>query len=519
MKKLLTIALILIVSAWFYGCADDSGSSEDQATVIEETDTGTTEVTEPETGGETEVAEETPEDEPEQPIIETPVDEPPVVVVDTESEVENEPAVEQPTGGDDDWTNPQPANEFSIYTGYIHAGPANVLSDIGIMSVDDDFLMTGYTPGYIADNDGSFLVRGSFTGGYRFFKFFGTAYTEGSGTTVDGISLMMLQPASATEHNVNSATTLRFVLAMKHYDDPLDDYYLDKSGSFLQAKTEIYNFLGFPNATKNFYEYSVLGDSTGDAYLFKFETVVTGNRSGPGIADYIGRFANAIYDDDLDFKAEIMQDMDDLLVHKAWWDLKNEMVSRGFSVDPAPLWLTSSYEYYTDLMVRDNNDEINIIESENTDQTTQQAIDVSTKNTFAYLVEFADIESAQYIATELQGDLSIWSVGICNNGSVDFPCPGTELLNIEELREILLPAPANLAYNGLLGLHSLVSGQFFIVETYDEPTAPSHTSTGTILPSGYFNLASVDGDWDNSVCVNNFALSWCRRGIKWVTTD
>jgi hypothetical protein len=474
MKKLI---IILILSLAVFGCADSSDSD----TVADSTSVA------------------------DDPVVDTPI---------TDDPVADEPETETPeTGGDEDWTTPAAENAYLVLTGKAEAGPCNLLSSIGAMSIDDNWLMSDYVPGWLSNNDGSFMVRGTFTGNYRFFDFYGTCYSEGIGTNVDGFRLKMVQSANATSHNINNATTLRFALAQKHYTTEGDTYYEDIPGSFIAAKTEIYDYLGFPNATKNFYEMSVTGQTVADAYLFKFELAVTKDRTGSEVGHYLGLMANAIYDNDLDFRSEFRAAVDELLVKEPWDQLKAELTDRGFSVDPAPLWLTNDNEYYTDLMTRTPT----VLESANLDQTTKSAIDVSDKNTFAYPVEFSSLESAQYIADELTGDQSLYSVSTCNNGVMDFPCPGTLLLTIEKLREILLPG--NLEYNGLLGDHGLLSGTYFIVEEFESGTAPSHTSTGDMVPSGYWNLATIDKDWDNAVCVNNNALSWCRRAIKWQTTD
>lgn len=484
MKKLIFI-LMLIIGFILFGCADDSGTSDSKTVAVNE---------------------ETPADiEETEPIVEHEDDE----TSGTTETVETEP---EEIGGDNDWTNEQPVQDYVVLTGRAEAGPCNLLSQIGAMNVDNDWLMSNYVPGWIQNNDGLFMIRGTFTGTYRFFDFYGTCYSEGMGTDVDGFRLKMVQTASAESHNINNATTLRFAVAQKHFTDPLSPYYEDIPGSFIQAKSEIYNFLGFPAATKNFYELSVIGDTTADAYLFKFELAITKDRSGSEVGHYLGLMANAIIDNDTDFKTAFLADVQALLVKEPWDNLKTELVDRGFSVDPAPLWLTHPKAYYTDLMTRTPT----ILESENTDQTSQCAIDVNTRNSFAYPIEFADIESAQYIATQLSGNLSIWSVGSCDNGTV-FSCPGTQLATIEQLREVLLLSPANLSYNGLLGVHGLTSGQFYLVQNLENPGAPSHVCAGSMAPFGR-NLATVDNVWVDSIGYNN-TTSWFRRGIKWVTTD
>jgi hypothetical protein len=445
-----------------------------------------------------------------EPWIEQPVDNPEPIAEVPEA-TEDPPEIDIDTGGDDDWIQPPVQDKYVVLEGKAEAGPCNLLSQVGAMSVDDDWLMSGYVPGWVQDNDGLFMIRGTFTGAYRFFDFYGTCYSEGAGTDVDGFRLKMVQPATAEKHNINNATTLRFAVAQKHYTNPSDPFYNDIPGSFIQAKSEIYDFLGFPAATKNFYELSVVGDSTADAYLFKFELAMTKGRTGSEVGHYLGLMANAIISNDTAFRDAFIADVQDLLVKQPWDQLKAELVDRGFSTDPAPLWLTHPKAYYTDLMTRTPS----VVESKNITAGGSCSIDVNTHNSFAYPVSFADLESARYFATELSGELSIWTVGLCDNGTTTFSCPGTQLMGIERLLEILLPDPADLSFNGELGNHGLISGQYYLVQHVTG--SPSHTCDGNLAPFGR-NIAAIDDDWNAAIGFDN-TTNWFRRGIKWVTTD
>ncbi len=492
MKKFIFL-ILLILAFVFFGCADSiEEATQDGVDVVEIDDIDT--VDEPD--------EIKPDD---------------IAVID-EDEITEEPTEivedDDKTGGINDWINDKPVKDYVVLEGKAEAGPCNLLSQVGAMSVDSDWLMSNYVPGWLSDSDGTFMIRGTFTGTYRFFDFYGTCYSEGQGRNIDGFRLKMVQSSSATSHNINNATTLRFAVAQKHFTDPDDTYYEDIPGAFIQAKSEIYTFLGFPNATKNFYELSVTGDSTADAYLFKFELAVTKGRNGSEVGHYLGKMANAIIDNDTDFKADFIEDVQELKVKEPWDQLKNELVDRGFTVDPAPLWLTHPKAYYTDLMTRTPT----VLESQNMDQTCKKTASFTTENSFANPIEFANAEDIKHFANELGKNQSIWSVGICDNGTDTFSCPKTKLLEIESLLEILLPAPANLSYNGFFGNHSLTSGQYYLVDNPGTTTV-FYPCSGSAPQFGK-NLATVDNNWDQAIGYNNNQSNiWFNIGVKWVSTN
>jgi hypothetical protein len=115
----------------------------------------------------------------------------------------------------------------------------------------------------------------------------------------------------------------------------------------------------------------------------------------------------------------------------------------------------------------------------------------------------------------LDGDLSIWSTAVCDNGTATFTCPGSKLVGITELREVLFDL--GLSYNGKLDSHSLAAGRYFIVQEFETGAAPSHNCSGEMTGTDR-NLATIDNDWTNAIGWNN-STSWFRRQPKTALID
>lgn len=391
-------------------------------------------------------------------------------------------------------------------SGKAEAGPCYLLSDVSAMSMDTSWVQSGYVLGEMHSNDGTFGVPGSFSGDYIVYDFDGTCYSEGDNTDVSGVRMKMGQGSSATSHNVNHATTWRYHLAKRYFNNSGHANYNDIPGAFVQAKTDIYNFLNFTNATANFYELSITGTTAADAYLLAFEAAVTKGRNGPEQNNYIGQAVNAVIENDLTFRNNLRDTITSLPIHSIYTNLKNKLTSSGFtSTNPAPIYNLPIYPaYYADLSSRTPT----VLESFSLSATSTCTFDTTGYDSFAYPIVFTSIEDALHFASELTGTLSIWSVTTCNQGS-DYPCPLAEVVSIQELNEILLEPAMN--YNGYLGAHGLTNGnQYFIVQNFDNTTTqPQHICNGDINQFGRA-LATVDNNWSAAIGWNN-VTNWFNR--------
>jgi hypothetical protein len=416
----------------------------------------------------------------------------------------------------DDTGTPTDPTPYALInpSGKAEAGPCYLLSDVSAMGMNASWIQDGYVLGEMQKNDGTFGVPGAYSTLYVVYDFGGTCYSEGDNTDVTGIRMKMGQSSSASSHNINHATTWRYHLAKRYFENPDHPNYEDAAGAFAQAKIDIYSFLNFSSSI-NFYELSITGQTTGDAYLLAFESAVTKGRNGPEQNDYIGQAVNAVIEEDTTFRDNLRNTVLNLPIYEIYQNLDNKLTSLGFdNVDPAPIFNLSIYPgYYAEILNRTPT----ILEWINQSATSTILFDTTGYNSFAYPTIFTNIENpGKYLATELDGSLSIWSSGTCNQGT-DYQCPLTELVTIEELNEILLEPAMN--YNGLLGEHGLTNGtQYFIVQEFDDYVhQPSHASDGDMLPFGR-NLAAIDNNWNASVGWDN-TTTWFRRSPKIFITD
>ena len=385
-------------------------------------------------------------------------------------------------------------------------------------SVDATWTKSGALNGEVKTNDGGYTIRGDFSGPFISYVVpSGTCFNEADNTYVSNVILRMMQHNSATTHNINYATSLEYYIGEDHFFNPASPGYGSIPTAFTLAKSQIYSYMNFPSSQKDFHELSVVGDTTADAYLLAFETVVSAGRTGPEIYDYIAELGQAILNNDMTLRAEIRQSALDIKVKEVTENIRLERVRLGFSDDVAPLWNLPIYpSYYADLMTRYPS----IIEFQNAGVGTSCSFDTDGYNKFAHPVVYdASVDAANYIAANLVGDISIWTATICDNGDATFDCPGSKLIDVLELNENLLPG--GLTYNGSLGVHTLASlTNYFIVQEQTTEFRPLKScSSGDLLEFGRSLALPVgDSNWNNAIGYNATA-PWYRRKIEQLITD
>lgn len=299
-------------------------------------------------------------------------------------------------------------------------------------SVDSGWTQTGALSGEVKENDGSFVVRGNFSGPFiSYLVPSGTCYSESDNIYVDNVMMRMMQHYTAGTHNVNHATSLEFYIGEDHFFDSSSSGYNNIPAAFTLAKSEIYSYFNF-SGSKDFHELSIAGDTTGDAYLLAFETVITDGRSGPEQSDYIIEIGNAILNNDLTKRAEIRQAVIDIDVKLVTDRLKAERERLGFSATTAPLWNLPFYpDYFSDLMGRT----LTILGGFNMAETRTQSFGDSSVHYFALPYIFDDsVSTAKYIGISWDADyMTIYD----NNelGCDGFDCPGTPLFTINKMQE------------------------------------------------------------------------------------
>ena len=368
--------------------------------------------------------------------------------------------------------------------------------------------------GYIKNDTGSFDARGTASGQYALYVADNlTCVNEVSAGIDTGIMFFSLADLTEEERNISPLTTIEYLVGIEYFDDISGACYHNVSCAINAAHTAIINYFQMPQTDVKFSQMTLQGDREADAILGIVNSMIANGRSAVQQNSYMLEIANGVLSNDLALKADIQNQFNALPIKTIKTNLENLYTSLGLGALCPPIWdLPFLPDYYADILTRTPT----VLEWINQAATTQISFDSAGFNSFAYPTIFNSIEAAVYFASELDGDISIWSVGTCNQGT-DYPCPLAQLVTVEELNEILLEPV--LIYNGKIPENSLVNGsQYFTVQNFDDLThTPSHAADGDMLPFGR-NLAAVDNNWAAAVGWNN-TTTWFRRSPKMFLTN
>jgi hypothetical protein len=397
-------------------------------------------------------------------------------------------------------TNNHPVT-ISNPSGFAIAASCLSRGDVNLTALDENYMQLNDYPTTTKNDKGEFKINANVSGVKARTSFRGYCYRE----TADGTVYMSMDVYHNLSDNVivNIPGTIQLELATYYFEDATNLNYQNMDGALTTAKTNILDYFGYFGLSNiDFSTGTIQGNTENDAVMTAISSIVDSrHNTGPEMNDDISTIAYGIYTNDATLKTQIGQDRDALKIK----DIKNRI--KGLVGSSAPIELLPGVpEYYNDVL----NGTHEVIESTNLDQTGSCAIDTSEYNSFAYIIDLTTPEQAVYFASELTGNLSIWSTAVCDNGIATFTCPGSKLVGISELREVLFDL--GLSYNGKFDSHSLTAGRYFIVQEFETGTAPSHNCTGEMTGTDR-NLATIDNNWPMSIGWNN-NWSWFRRKSK-----
>lgn len=397
-------------------------------------------------------------------------------------------------------------------SGKFQKGPCRKGGEIRIQPVDSLTMnQTGeHYIGFTKDDSGSYDVPAAISEEYAEVFFEGTCSNELTGGE-DIQRLSGIIKISDPVNNINPLTKIRSQVARWVFDDTTND--IDQS--IAEAERLILLYLGMPALSERFTEMNLEQDSTNDAILLLANSMILYGRTPVEQSDYIVGIANGIITNDLTLKSEIADTIDSLPLMTIKSNLAAKYAELDISADSPPIWMLGAPSYYDDLMSRTPT----ITGTFNLDDTSFCNFDQSTFNTFAIPIVFDvtnDIESSKYIAINLDKDLSIWTKGTHVNGHL---APETKLLDIAQLREIILDNPKKMNYNGLLGdNHGLINGvDYYMVIRSDTDFTLSTGCEGGLLAFGR-KLASQD-EGSSWIGWNNNTPFFRKSGIKMFMTD
>jgi hypothetical protein len=341
-------------------------------------------------------------------------------------------------------------------------------------------------------------------------KLEGPCYSELDGSTGDQ-KLGSIFFTASTDRNINSLTTIAVDVIRWVYNNQTVK---DESQAIIDAELLVSNVFGF-GAMAPFASISLNDSDLDAAKLAVASAAILKARSNQ--TDFMVEIAQAIKSENTTaIEAELSATINSLQILDISNNLKTKYESLNQSWVYPPMHIAAGYpDYYEDLLTRTPV----VTGTFNLDDNTTCSFDQSTYNLFAIPHVFDstnDIESSKYIATNLDKDLSIWSKGTHVNGHL---APETKLLDITQLREIILDNPKKMKYNGLLGdNHGLTNGtDYYIVTRSDTDFTLSTGCEGGLLPFGR-KLASQDEGLNWIGHDNN--TPWFRKsGLVIVTTD
>lgn len=292
--------------------------------------------------------------------------------------------------------------------------------------------------------------------------------------------------------NINPLTKTRSIVARWLFDNEFGD----TDECIVEAERLISNYLSMPFIDSRFASLSIENDSTADAISLMY-SLVTLSYPDPGAL--IVSVANGVKENDLDLKADILGVYDQIPISQVIDNLK---ASYGELTKIPPIWKLGFHpDYFADLIENEHT----LQGSHNIDSYSGCNVDLPYKTYAVPRVLDSWIELSKYLATNLDGELSIWTRDFDQHDR-----PGTKILDVERMEGITLDGPANLIYNGKLGEHSLIEGQeIYFVVTREAGWYLSKGCNATLLPFGRL-LASNDGG-QNWVGWDNNSLFW-RRG-------
>lgn len=364
--------------------------------------------------------------------------------------------------------------------------------------------------GFTSDDFGTYSIPAEITEQYAEVYFVGDCHNEITGgegrQRLDGI----IKVADLV-NNINPLTKIRSQVARWLFADVNSVSYQNIDASLVEAERLILLYLGMPTLNKRFTEMNLEQAGIHDAVLALSNSMILYGRSEAEQGAYIVSIANGVINNNTTLKVEIATTIDILPLIQIKNNLESRYLELGINISVPPIWNLGAPAYYADLLERTP---VTLSTFNLVDNSTC-SFDQSTYNTFAIPHIFdTGIETSKYIALNFTGEISIWT-----RGFNVYDRPGTKVLDITGLKEIILESPQKMSYNGLLGdAHGLTGGtDYYIVVRSNTNFTLSTGCEGGLLPFGR-KLASQD-EGLNWIGHNNTTPWFRKSGVKMFTTD
>ncbi len=381
-------------------------------------------------------------------------------------------------------------------SGNLQKGPCFADGEILIQPLDSsmDQIGTHYI-GFTNDNFGAYDIPAEIAGLYAEVFFEGDCHNEITGG-FGSQRLSGIVKVTDLINNINPLTKIRSIVARDIFTDNIDT-------SLLSAEILILNYLGMPALSKRFTEMNLEEAGEHDAVLALVNSMILYDRSEAEQGDYIIEIANGVIENDQDLKTEIADTIAILPIVQIKNNLETRYTELGMDIDVPPFWRLGYPDYYVDLLERDPIAQGSL----NSASTSGCSMDLPYKRYAIPAVFESWIETSNYIASNLGGNISIWTRGTHADG---YDAPETKIMDVEQLREKLLDS--SLYHHGMIENHSLQSGdEVYFVAEKETGWILSKGCNADLLPFGRV-LASHDGG-ETYIGHDNNTLFF-RRGLS-----
>lgn len=387
------------------------------------------------------------------------------------------------------------ANAISL-NGKAENGPCRKPGTIIVSPLDSELYQSGTSfRGQIRKNTGEFKIRGRSAAQYAFYEAPNlTCFNEVSAGEDIGIQFFSLVDLTEVERNLNPLTTIQYFVTISYFDDTNHAAYQNIEASIVQSHEDILNYFDMTDDGTRFSEMTLQGSEIADAVLGLVDSMIANSRSSSEQNSYMIDIADGVIADDQTLKTSVLAQIEALPLMRIVNNLRNKYDSLGLGRISPPIWKLGAPDYYDDLLVR-----VPVSQgSLNSASTSGCSMDIPYKRYAIPNVFESWIETSNYIASNLGGDVSIWTRGTHADG---YDAPGTKILDVEQLREKLLDS--SLPHHGMIENHNLQSGDevYFVAEKEIGWTLTKGCNAD-LLQFGRI-LASNDGGttyigWDNN---------------------
>lgn len=378
-------------------------------------------------------------------------------------------------------------------------GPCGKGSAVLAFPLNSDFSQTGsHYLGSTKTDLGYWEVPAQISENRTQVDFEGLCYNERYGTT-ETQKLNAIVITDSPDRNINPLTTISVDVIRWVYENQAVE---DEDQAVIDAEFLVSNVFGFGQMAP--FSSITLNDGDLDAAKLAIASAaILQARSNQ--TDFMTEISEAIKNENTDaVETELASNIEVMPIYTVVKNMRSKYDELGHVWIYPPMHTVAGFaDYYDDLLTRVPVEQGSL----NSANTSGCSMDLPYKRYAIPVVFESWIETSNYIASNLGGNVSIQTRGTHVDG---YDAPGTEIMDVEQLREKLLDS--TLQHHGMIENHSLLSGdEVYFVAEKETGWILSKGCNADLLPFGRV-LASHDGGVTYIGHDNNSLFF--RRGIS-----